>query len=211
MRTPYYASLATTAIALGLAVAPAAQAATTSQFGVMTGGNCQLSIPTTDTKFRPRATGARNESTTTSSFVICPFSISPSGGDASPVIYFYLTMYSLDGAVHNNVSCTAVTGIQTLGIPPRLLREDDQRAGNRDSAADLARLGFRGDGRHSDHCKRESFGDLQSTAANGHRHPGHEFQLRNRYLTAFPHDKMGAVAAPFSFPPDQPSNRIVSG
>ncbi|MFT3898332.1 MAG: hypothetical protein QM719_11680 [Thermomonas sp.] len=115
MRIPLYACMA---IALGLSVTPAANSATTTQYSVMTGGNCQLSIPTTDTKFRPKATGARNESATTSSFVICPFSITPSTSNASPVLGFYLTLYSLDGLAHNNVSCTAVTGIQTLGIPP---------------------------------------------------------------------------------------------
>jgi hypothetical protein len=95
-----------------------AKAATVNQYSVTTGGNCQLSIPTTDTKFRPKATGARNESTTTSSFVICPFSISPSPGSAAAVIWFYATLYSLDGIAHDNVSCTAVTGIQTLGMTP---------------------------------------------------------------------------------------------
>jgi hypothetical protein len=84
----------------------------------MTGANCQLSIPTTDTKFRPKAAGARKESTTTGNFVICPFSLSPSGGNASPVPGFHATLYSIDGVAHNNVSCTAVTGIQTLGFPP---------------------------------------------------------------------------------------------
>lgn len=117
MRILLSASLASVAIAM-LGTAPAAVAATTSQYSVMTGGNCQLSIPTTDTKYRPKATGARNESTTTSNFVICPFSISPSGGNASPVVLFYATLYSIDGVAHNNVSCTAVTGIQTLGLPP---------------------------------------------------------------------------------------------
>lgn len=112
------AGLACLVFTCGIAVAPVAKAATVNQYSVMTGGNCQLSIPTTDTKFRPKATGARNESTTTSSFVICPFSISPSPSSASAVIFFYATFYSLDGNAHNNVSCTAVTGIQTLGLPP---------------------------------------------------------------------------------------------
>lgn len=118
MRIPYYTSLVTAAIAVGLSAAPAVKAATTSRHGVMTGGNCQLSIPTTDTKFRPRATGARNESTTTSNFVICPFVVSPSDSDAAPVTSFYAMLYSLDGNAHNGVSCTAVTGIQSLGLPP---------------------------------------------------------------------------------------------
>lgn len=118
MRTPLSASLTSIAIALGVTAAPVAKSGTINQYSVMTGGNCQLSIPTTDTKFRPKATGARNESTTTSNFVICPFSISPSPSSAAAVIYFYATLYSLDGNEHDNVSCTAVTGIQTLGMTP---------------------------------------------------------------------------------------------
>ena len=63
-------SLACCIAACGLAMIPAAKAAIN---GDVIGGRIprQLSIPTTDTKFRPKATGARNESTTASSFVIC--------------------------------------------------------------------------------------------------------------------------------------------
>jgi len=114
MRIPLFACMA---IALGLTAAPTAQSATTNQYSVFAGGNCQLSIPTTDTKFRPRATGARNESTTTGSFVICPFA-SPSSGGVSTLLYFYATLYSIDGNAHNNVSCTGVTGVQSLSLPP---------------------------------------------------------------------------------------------
>lgn len=117
MRILFHAAMAS-AFVLSMSAAPEAKSATVNQYSVMTGGNCQLSIPSIDTKFRPKASGARNESTTTSNFVICPFSISPSPSSASAVIYFYPVLYSLDGNAHNNVSCTAVTGIQSLGITP---------------------------------------------------------------------------------------------
>ena len=89
-----------------LATAPAARAAySTSE---VTGSACQLSIPTTDTKFRPKATGARNESTTSSNFVICPVQApAASGEDAFKALFMFV--YSIDGASHD-VSCTAVTG-----------------------------------------------------------------------------------------------------
>ena len=69
------------------------------------GASCQLSIPTTDTGVRPKASGFRNESTTTSSFVICTFQRSATTGDYS---YVGLVGYSLDG-VARDVTCTATT------------------------------------------------------------------------------------------------------
>ena len=80
------------------------------------GGACQLSTPTTDTKFRPKATGARNESTTTNSFVICTMPRSTSTG---PYLGLSLVAYSLDGT-SRTLSCTAVAGIfGNQGYPPR--------------------------------------------------------------------------------------------
>jgi hypothetical protein len=63
---------------------------------------CALSIPTTDTKVRPKATGFRNEGTT-NQFVICGFDI-----DSTDPGYHSIELgfVSLDGATHN-VSCTA--------------------------------------------------------------------------------------------------------
>jgi hypothetical protein len=101
----------------GMGTASSVQAATANRYIVVPGANCQLSIPTTDTKFRPKAIGARNESTTVSNFVICPYVVSPSDGNASPVKSFYVMLYSIDG-VARDVTCTAVTGIKTLGVPP---------------------------------------------------------------------------------------------
>lgn len=97
----------------GLAMPPAAEAASTPGINFSTGSVCQLSIPTTDTKFRPKATGARNESTTTSNFVICPLQSSPQWTNDA-FSYVYLGLYSLDGASHN-VSCTAVSGWRESG------------------------------------------------------------------------------------------------
>ena len=116
MRIPILASTTLIAAVSGLATSPEARSAITSQYIVVPGANCQLSIPTTDTKFRPKATGARNESTTSSNFVICPVQApAASGEDAFKALFMFV--YSIDGASHD-VSCTAVTGIQSLGITP---------------------------------------------------------------------------------------------
>jgi hypothetical protein len=68
---------------------------------------CQLSIPTTDTQVRPKASGYRNESTSKSAFVICGYN-TPSVDSASKQILIYFT--SMDG-VSRNISCTAVSGM----------------------------------------------------------------------------------------------------
>ena len=67
---------------------------------------CQLSIPTTDTQVRPKATGYRNESTTKSAFVICGYGTP--GNSSSKDVYIYFT--SMD-RVSRNISCTAVSGM----------------------------------------------------------------------------------------------------
>ena len=68
---------------------------------------CQLSIPTTDTQVRPKASGYRNESTSKSAFVICGYS-TPTYDSTSKQILIYFT--SMDG-VSRNISCTAVSGM----------------------------------------------------------------------------------------------------
>jgi hypothetical protein len=68
---------------------------------------CQLSIPTTDTQVRPKASGFRNESTGKSAFVICGYN-TPSYDSTSKQILIYFT--SMDG-VSRNISCTAVSGM----------------------------------------------------------------------------------------------------
>ena len=97
----------------GLAAAPSVEAAQAVGINFATGSVCQLSIPTTNTGVRPRATGFRNESTTTGNFVICPLPSSLQWtNDAFDDIY--IGLYSLDGANHN-VSCTAVSGWRESG------------------------------------------------------------------------------------------------
>lgn len=107
MRIPLYACLSSIAIASGLA-APAATASTTSGISMWPGSVCQLSIPTTNTGVRPKATGFRNESTTTSNFVICPIpnAVASSNDNDTGAV---LRLYSMDGATHS-ISCTAVSG-----------------------------------------------------------------------------------------------------
>ena len=100
------AALSGLVAACGLAIIPVAKAAAPNA-DVVGGGSCQLSIPTTDTKFRPKATGARNESTTTSSFVICTL---PHAKTAGAYKQIEIIFYSLDG-VSRILSCTAVPGV----------------------------------------------------------------------------------------------------
>jgi hypothetical protein len=104
------AALAGLVAVYGLATAPAAFASTTL---TMQGASCQLSIPTTDTGVRPKATGFRNESATTSNFVICTFVSPASGGNNSSFLTGFIDIASLDG-VAKTVTCTAVVGSQAL-------------------------------------------------------------------------------------------------
>ncbi len=97
----------------GLSVAPVAEAAQAPGINFATGSVCQLSIPTTNTGVRPKATGFRNESTTTSNFVVCPLPSSLQWTNDA-FSYVYLGLYSVDGADHN-VSCTAVSGWRETG------------------------------------------------------------------------------------------------
>jgi hypothetical protein len=97
----------------GLAAVPSVQAAQATGINFATGSVCQLSIPTTNTGVRPKATGFRNESTTTSNFVICPLPSSLQWTNDA-FSYVYLGLYSLDGASHD-VSCTAVSGWRETG------------------------------------------------------------------------------------------------
>lgn len=68
---------------------------------------CQLSIPTTDTEVRPKATGFRNESTTKSAFVICGYG-KPTNDSFMSGLRMNFT--SIDGTARN-ISCTAVSGL----------------------------------------------------------------------------------------------------
>ena len=100
--------LSSAVIACAFAMPAPSQAALRQNWGY---GNpadaCQLSIPTTDTQVRPKASGYRNESTSKSAFVICGYS-TPTYDSTSKQILIYFT--SMD-AVSRNISCTAVSGM----------------------------------------------------------------------------------------------------
>ena len=98
-------SLACVVTICGLATNPAAKAASIT----VPGASCQLSIPTTNTGVRPKATGFRNESTTTGNFVICPMAGDAGGTNYDTYSYGQIFIKSLDGIEHD-VSCTAVVG-----------------------------------------------------------------------------------------------------
>ncbi|GAA5002201.1 hypothetical protein FNZ56_09210 [Pseudoluteimonas lycopersici] len=98
--------LAAFSLAAGLAAAPAATAVTQDKVYEFSAADaCQLSVPTTDTKVRPRANGYRNEGTS-NQFVICGMG----GYEKGTVLYMALLYTSMDGAQHD-MSCTGVTGL----------------------------------------------------------------------------------------------------
>lgn len=101
----------------GLAVSPAAIAVTQNRLQTQTGSNmCKLSVPTIDSRVRPKATGFRNEGTT-NVFVICTFN-SPAGDQdgMTGATNYGIYVYSMDGANHAAVSCTGVNSL-TDGVP----------------------------------------------------------------------------------------------
>ena len=119
-------SLVGMSIALAALVGSApADAALARRFVQLNGsGMCTLSIPTIDTKVRPKATGFRNEGTA-NAFVICNFTSLPGndGGTGIPSDpeAVALLPYSIDGADHA-VTCTAVNsahGFSSLGGVPQ--------------------------------------------------------------------------------------------
>jgi len=85
-----------------------AQAATQSrQIALIAPNFCQLTLPTTSSPIRNRATGVRNEGTT-STYVTCVFPSGEgrtAGGSSNNEIWLYVA--SLDGVSHD-VSCTGV-------------------------------------------------------------------------------------------------------
>ncbi|GAA4998166.1 hypothetical protein GCM10025793_00200 [Lysobacter lycopersici] len=91
-------------MALGITLSLPADAVTQARrIRAQAGQACQLSIPTTDTKVRPKATGFRNEGTT-NAFVICGFP-TPDGD----LTAFVLNFQPLD-TVDHPISCTGVNG-----------------------------------------------------------------------------------------------------
>ena len=93
----------------GFAAAQPARAATVERVYSNQGGPaCQLSVPTTSSQVRPRATGMRNEGTV-NEFVICQF---PSNG--TPFYQATVTLVTIDGNGHD-VQCTGMDGTQLSG------------------------------------------------------------------------------------------------
>jgi hypothetical protein len=106
-------SVAAVSLAVGLAATPVATAATQTKYYEFSAADaCQLSVPTTDTKVRPRANGYRNEGTG-NQFVICGMG----GYEKNTVMYMALLYTSMDGQPHS-MSCTGVTGLTGSGIEP---------------------------------------------------------------------------------------------
>ena len=117
-------SIALSALAAAWLIAMPADAATQQRVASTPGARlCTLSIPTTDTGVRPKATGFRNEGKT-SAFVICTFD-SPPGQNgihaaeaSSDPSIVYLFFSSIDGHAHT-FDCTGVnswsgaTGVST--------------------------------------------------------------------------------------------------
>lgn len=104
------------AAAAGLAVVQPAVAVTQGRTQIRTGADmCQLSIPTTDTKVRPKAIGFRNEGTT-NAFVICTFDTPPGGySTTNNLTYAGVVLKSMDGADHE-VTCTGVNSVQDAEV-----------------------------------------------------------------------------------------------
>jgi len=100
-------SLFATAFVAGVLATSPAQATTVTRVMEDQGGPaCQLSVPTTSTQVRPRASGMRNEGTT-SAFVICQFTAT-----STPFNQASIVLASIDGADHN-LSCTGMSGYAT--------------------------------------------------------------------------------------------------
>ena len=98
-------------LAFGLAMSAPATAALHQTYTYLNpAAACQLSIPTTDTEVRPKATGFRNESTSKSAFVICGY---PRPTNDSMPLDIEIFFHSIDG-VTRAVNCTGVTGLDGL-------------------------------------------------------------------------------------------------
>ena len=104
--------IAATAFGLQLSASPVAAVVQEKVYEFSAADACQLSIPTTDTKVRPRANGYRNEGTT-NQFVICGMG----GYEKGTVMYMALLYTSMDGLQHD-MSCTGVTGLTGSGSGP---------------------------------------------------------------------------------------------
>ena len=100
-------------LSIGLAAAfPASAAPITKTLFIDPSGVCQLSIPTTTSAIRPRATGVRNEGAETA-FIICGL---PRLFSTDLEADINIQMASFDG-IADSVNCTAVNR-QSSGTSP---------------------------------------------------------------------------------------------
>ena len=98
-------------IACAACACPATAATQAKTYEFPAADACQLSVPTTDTKVRPRANGYRNEGTT-NQFVICGMG----GYENGTVMSTTLLATSVDGLAHS-MTCTGVTGLAGFDGP----------------------------------------------------------------------------------------------
>ena len=108
--------VATTAVvlALGMGMSHPAQAVTQARLVTTLGAEmCKLSVPTIDSKVRPRASGFRNEGTT-NQFVICTLHTDNGPSLGTPLHETGLLVLSIDGAPHD-VQCTGVNSFNVFG------------------------------------------------------------------------------------------------
>lgn len=105
-------------LACGLAASmPADAALSTKASFVNPAGTCQLSVPTTDTEVRPKATGFRNESTSKGAFTICGYGKPSVDGGEGNIRSIIFGVASIDG-VARTFNCTAVVGLYGYSSPP---------------------------------------------------------------------------------------------
>src|SRR6476469_2547032 len=104
-------------LALGMGLSQPAQAALSPNrlLEVLGSDMCKLSVPTIDSKVRPRATGFRHEGTI-NQFVICTMHTNngPNGSFSSPLFDAGLLVTSYDG-IARDVTCTAVNSFNVFG------------------------------------------------------------------------------------------------
>jgi hypothetical protein len=113
MRNVFRLAIAT--MALACAIAPAQAAESEGRFQTAQGGVvCQLSIPTTDTKVRPKASGFRNEGTT-SAFTICGIPSANDNPEGGSVVSINISFQNL-GEAPASFSCTAANGASLFAM-----------------------------------------------------------------------------------------------
>lgn len=116
MRVLHFAGLACLVAVFSFAM-PVNRAAAANQYLTVSGAACKPAGTSTNPSFISRATGARNESTTTGIFVICPFNLAAVPADGGAVIGINMTVYSIDG-VSRPVTCTTVIGSLNRYVAP---------------------------------------------------------------------------------------------